>query len=322
MNIDRKNNFGNDIILIDGFWGTGKSLISPIIAHLKGVENPKIEEIYEYISSIFYLNKIDEDAGSWLIKTYADRSQYNNLIGREINLRWRDDTGLKNKVNKIEIIKRLFTKDGDIVVDKINTQNLAFSIMTHKLMLSPNLVFKSFGSRLKFIEILRHPIFIVEHYIQYLSNFKSLREFTISGYYEDEKIPWFCNSWKDEYLNLNETERSALIISRGYTNIFSEISKFKHENILVVPFEELATNTEVILDKIQLFTNRKFNSGVFKTLKKFNLPRVNGTINNDEKEYYRIFHRLKSECSQNVFNEFLNIINLYNNSYPSKYSLL
>ncbi|HBT93264.1 MAG TPA: hypothetical protein DEB23_03145 [Chitinophagaceae bacterium] len=322
MNIYRTNTFGNDIILIDGFWGTGKSLISRIIAHLKGVENPKIEEIYEYISSIFYLNKIDEDAGSWLIKTYADRSQYNNLIGREINLRWRDDTGLKNRVNKIETITRLFTQDGDIVVDEINTQNIAFSVMTHKLMLSPNLVFKSFGSRLKFIEILRHPIFIVEHYITYLLNFNSLREFTISGYDEGEKIPWFCNSWKDEYCSLNETERSALIISRGYNYIFSEISKLRQENILIVPFEELAFNTEVILDKIQIFTNRKFDSGVFKTLKKINLPRDSDANNIDEKEYHRIFHKVKRECNQSVFNEFLNIINHYNNLYPNKYSFL
>ena len=42
----KKNTLKNDVIFIDGLWGTGKSIIAPIVGAMDGVEKQKIEHIY------------------------------------------------------------------------------------------------------------------------------------------------------------------------------------------------------------------------------------------------------------------------------------
>ena len=95
MHIEKRNTFYNDIIVVDGLWGTGKSVLGPIISGMSGIEKIKADSTYEYISWLNSLGKIEKDAAIWMMRTYADSSQYHNRIGREINLRWSDDTGLK-----------------------------------------------------------------------------------------------------------------------------------------------------------------------------------------------------------------------------------
>ena len=83
MSLDFKhfNSFTNDIIVVDGFWGGGKSVITSLIGSLERVEKKKVEHIYEYVCIANSAGKIDEDAAKAFLKIYADLSQYNNLIG-------------------------------------------------------------------------------------------------------------------------------------------------------------------------------------------------------------------------------------------------
>ena len=46
MNIKRFGRFNHDVIVIDGFYGTGKSLVFPIIGSLSGVEKIQFKIIY------------------------------------------------------------------------------------------------------------------------------------------------------------------------------------------------------------------------------------------------------------------------------------
>ena len=43
------NSFTNDIIVVDGFWGGGKSVVTSIVGSMTGVEKKKVEHIYEYV---------------------------------------------------------------------------------------------------------------------------------------------------------------------------------------------------------------------------------------------------------------------------------
>ncbi len=42
MELEKTNSFCNDVVFIDGLWGTGKSLLSPIISGMDRVEKVKI----------------------------------------------------------------------------------------------------------------------------------------------------------------------------------------------------------------------------------------------------------------------------------------
>ena len=102
------------IIFIDGFWGSGKSLLSPIISHIKSLQRVRIDCLFEYISLFYSSGQIDLNSACWLLRSRSNELFYNHLIGRESNLRWSDDIGLSNLSisHSFNLITRLFGHEG------------------------------------------------------------------------------------------------------------------------------------------------------------------------------------------------------------------
>lgn len=332
-NIEKREVFSNDIIFIDGLWGTGKSLLAPIVSAMHGVEKVKIESIYEYTSWLYYLKKIDEDAALWMLRTYVDMGQYHNRIGREINLRWSDDTGLKYVQGKFNLVRRLFAKEGDKKVEEINQKNIAYCVMSHMLMLAPDLLLKAYGGRVKVIEMVRHPLYMVGHFSAYLSRFDSQREFTTSYYIGKQKVPWFVEGWADEFMAANHTERAILCISRLYPWLYQRIDEARQRGleILVVGFEESVFQTNLLLNKLQEFTGRAHHENIDRILKGQKLPRA--SINNgrghasygwirgdqtDEVVYQNMSENIRENCSETLYFDLEKTILWYNQKFPSQ----
>ena len=335
MHLNKQNTFQNDIIIIDGLWGTGKSILGPIISNIVGVEKIKAESLYEYMSWLYHLGKIKKDAAVWMMRTYADSGQYHNRIGREINLRWSDDTGLKHVSNKFNYLKRLFGPEGDVIVNEINSKNLAFSLMSHLLMLTPDLLIPAYGNRVKVIEMVRHPLYMVNHFASYLERFESSREFTMSFYHKDVKIPWFLNGWEEEFVKGNKFERAILSIINLYPWLESELIKSRNNGlqILELSFEEMAFETNVAIQKLETFIGRKHSDHLNSILRSQKLPRETiakgkgyasyGWVNTDisEAEFYKeSLDLVLNNCSVKYINELQALISWYNIKYPSKLS--
>jgi hypothetical protein len=327
------NNLTNDIIIIDGLWGVGKSLLGPIISGMENVEKVKIEYIYEHVATLHYLEKINDDAASWMLKTYADSSQYNNLIGREVNLRWSDDSGLAINPNALVYIKRLFASDGDHKIVEINTNNIALNIMSHLLMLTPTPIFNAYGDRVKIIEIVRHPLYMVKHWCAYLERFDSPREFTVSFNYKNEKVPWFAKGWEYEYIKANTVDKALLCISRLYSLLDSETEKAisNGNNILTISFENLVMAHDEPLKKIESFLGRKHYPKLSELLRKQKIPRktisqgkghasYGWNMDSDKSEaqvYEQNLKYIKNNGTSENVNNFLKLIESYNIKYPS-----
>lgn len=335
MKLEKRNTFTNNIVFIDGLWGTGKSLLGPVVSGMSGVEKVKLESLYEYISWLFYLGKINEDGALWMLRTYADCSQYHNTIGREVNLRWSDDTGLKNAHNKLKLIQRLFTPDGDTKVDEINQKNLAFCAMSHLLMLTPELLLLAYGKRVKVIEMVRHPLYMVGHFAAYLARFESPREFTMAYYHEDAKIPWFVKGWETEFVQANPTEKAVLCITRLYPWLDEKIEASRANGLAVLDlsFEEAVFETDKTLHKLEQFTGRCHHPRITSILKKQMLPRETiakgkghasyGWSNSNKSEgevYAEMLANVRKHCSVKLQNEMNEAIGWYNEKYPSTLS--
>ena len=333
MQLEKREVFSNDIIFIDGLWGSGKSLLAPIVSAMNGVEKVKIEGIYEYVSWLYYLKKIDEDAALWMLRTYADMGQYHNRIGREINLRWSDDTGLKYVQGKFSLIRRLFAGEGDKKAEEISQKNLAYCVMSHMLMLAPDLLLKAYGDRVKIVEVVRHPLYMVGHFSAYLSRFDSQREFTTSFYFNNHKLPWFVEGWANEFIAANPTERAILCVNRLYTWLYEKIDEARQEGleILVVSFEESVFQTNLILEKLQDFVGRAHHADLDKILKIQKLPRssiYNGRghagygwseSNKPDKETYKYMTiNIRKNCSDSIYAELEKTIAWYNENFPSE----
>lgn len=335
MNLEKRNSFTNDILIIDGLWGSGKSMLAPIISGMHDVEKIKIDSIYEYISWLFELGKIEKDAAIWMLGTYVDMSQYHNVIGREVNLRWRDDSGLKFAPDKLKLIKRLFGSEGDHKAEEISSKNIGLCVMSHMLMLAPDLLYPAFNSRVKVIEMVRHPLYMLEHFNAYLSRFDSPREFTMSIYHRGIKVPWFAGSWKDEFVNSSPIERSILCIVRLYRVLFDQIDISRSNGLAVldVSFEQLVFDPNPVLSSLEAFIGRSHHQSISSILKRQKIPREiiaqgrghssYGWVNsgNSEGDFYLRLFKMAQDCSNaKLLQEFNDLIYLYNMRYPSALS--
>ncbi len=337
MFLEKKLNLENDIIFIDGLWGTGKSILGPIIGGMQKVEKFKLEHIYEYISVLYHLNKIEKDSATWMLNTYADLSQYNNSISREVNLRFGDDSGLKNNPNSLDYLQRLFKKDGDHNLANINENNIALNLMSHMILMTPELLFTAYGDRLKIIEVVRHPLYMIEHWENYLRRFDSPREFTVSFYYQQTKIPWWADEFKDEYFSNDVFNKALISIRKCYEKLFkTKLLDTKNEKpILYLSFEDIVTNPDKILSDLSTFLKRTHHKKIKRILARQRIPRkllIDGLghqsygfkkikDNQNEEEFYKkLVLRLQKKGSKENIDSFNNLIEVYNKKFPSKLS--
>jgi len=334
MQIEKINTLTNDIVFIDGLWGTGKSLLSPIISGMERVEKVKIEHIYEYICILMYMNKISPDAADWMFKTYADLSQYNNLIGREVNLRWGDDSGFANNPGKFKYIKRLFGGEGDNKISYINDNNVALNVMSHMLMLVSEPLFKAYGERVKIVEVVRHPLYMVRHWYAYLERFDSPREFTVSFNHKEKKAPWFVVGWEDEFAEANTMDKVLLSLIKLYAWLDESIEKTTANggDVLALSFESLVMSPDEPLFQLEEFLGRKHNQKLSTILRKQKIPRKtisqgkghsaygwskNNANRNEHHVYAENLAYIKTGGSEEYINKFQKLIERYNTRYPS-----
>ena len=335
MNLELKlhNSFTNDVIIVDGFWGGGKSVITSIVGSLTGVEKKKVDGIYEYLCITHSVGKMSDDAAKTMLRIYADNTQYNNLIGREVNLRWSDDTGLRNNPGSLLYFGRLFHKGGDSVIEIINSNNLAMLIASHGLFSVSNLLFEAYGSRLKLIEVVRHPIHLFHNVRGYIANFERAREFTLSFDYKGEKIPWFAATWADEFVNSSIADRALLSISRIQKSVIELIDSLAKSDkpLLVLAFEQAVTDPTNTIQKLEKFLDRASTKRTKRVLKQQSLPRaqisagkstssfsfVSTASSTEEEIYLQIIKSIESLASEKAIQEFRETIENYNARWAS-----
>lgn len=262
--LDPGTSFKNDVIVVDGMWGSGKSILSSLIGSLEGVEKKRIDHIFEYVCVGHALGSISADLAMTLIRIQADLDQYNNLIGREVNFRPNDDSGLRNTPGSIRYLRRIIAREGDEVVERINEQNLALLLVTHHISKVSSPLVRSLSSRLFLIEVARHPLHLVKYWTTYFEDFERSREFTLCARIKGTRVPWFAFDWGDEFVRLSPIDRAircinfmqlAALSSSGSPNDSLQPANHKKYR-LVIPFEWLVRQPDLILDEVAKFTGR------------------------------------------------------------------
>ncbi len=336
MDLDLKhfNSFTNDIIVVDGFWGCGKSVVTSLIGSMTNVEKKKVEHVYEYVCIAHSAGKIDRDAATAFLKIYADLSQYNNLIGREVNLRWSDDSGLRNNPGSLTYLKRLFHPGGDNVAEKISKENLALLIASHELISLSDVLFESYGSRLKLIEVIRHPIHLFNNVRDYMATFERAREFTLSFEVNGVKVPWFAAKWVNEFANSSVTDRALLSIARMQSEMINAIESIEsaQKPLLVLSFENTVLQPQDSIIRLEKFLGRQSTRRTKRVLKQQNLPRqqisagkatssYSFTASGSSSEieiYKKILTEIQASGSASAITEFRSAIGTYNSRWPSQ----
>lgn len=271
--LQKSQQFSNDIILVDGSWGTGKSAITPIVSAFAGVEKKRIDPIIEYTAILNWLGKLDDDAAQTLFANYADYFTYHNQIGREVNLRWTDDSGFRNSPGTSRYVARLFRRDGDHLVSEIEEKRPATLLVSDFAVIAGMHLKVALGSRLKLIEVVRHPLYLVNYWDHYLRDFGRSREFTLATEIDGHRVPWTAAGWSAEYLKATHFDRVLLSIARAQDLILTKVTEAPE--CLVVPFEQYVTETDVWIDRLGAFLGRELHYPIGRIKRRHRLPRMN-----------------------------------------------
>jgi hypothetical protein len=277
IQISRQHTFHNQVVLIDGFPGCGKTLFSSVVSSLKRVEMLKYPFEIEYYCSLYNLGKISLDAASTMIKMSADLQIYNSLQSRELNFRFSDISSVFNDAFPLRYFKRLFQKGDELVPARIERENPILHLATHRLLRNSEPVFTALNERLTYIEIVRHPLYMLK---QEFLNMERLianpRDFTVYFTREGKEYPEWAHGWEEKYNHSNNMDKT--IYSYEYLMGKTEETKSKvlqstKAKIITISFEQFVLEPQSFLDKILGTLKTEFTSKTPKVLKKQKVPR-------------------------------------------------
>lgn len=261
------------IVLLDGLTGTGKTMFSPLLSAMKGMQNPRFEYMFEYLSIAAYHQKISPDAASSLLNLLADIKIYDGVISRDVNFRPSDLSGVFSNGKGYQYFKQLFRKDGDSAQELIEKEKPILFLVTHQILSCLETLNNSFGERLKIIQMVRHPFYLVEHWLSYIGMHGSnSRDFTVWISHEDGQVPWFAAGWEKDYLEMIDIERVVTSIELLMCPVF-EAYELNTKNVLFIPFEDFVLNPKNHLDSLESFIGTSFKSELQGLMKSQKVPR-------------------------------------------------
>ncbi len=278
----KNKSYNSNLIIIDGFSGSGKILIAELLKAINDTEITKWELSFDYLPILFSLGSIEKEAAKSLLRTIFDEITYNMAIGRELNFRIKDLLSAIGHPKKFAYLKSIFRKEpNDIFFENNVAPRMNIPIIVHLSSFNNYLIEETFGEKLKIFYSLRDPLYILEAYSSYLDRIKNdPREFTPKLLYKDTDLPWYAFKFEEEYCKANNTEKSILIIEKCFELLEKKLnsSKYKQQYKLIF-FEDIVTNPDSIFSEIVSFLNLSYKNKILQNIKlKNKIPRANINI--------------------------------------------
>lgn len=238
----RRVELATKVLIIDGLPGCGKTMLSPIVSALDRVEKLTFAFDIEGICHLHCLGKLDLESAQTMVRIFTDMKLYNMMMGREVNFRIKDLSGVFMDAQPWRYIKRIFGPGDETVPARVQAQRPILHLTTHQLLSIGHPVFHALKDRLVLVDLVRHPLYMIK---QQTLNIERLiadaRYFNIHIEYQGQEIPYWTLGWQDVFMRSNAVERAAhsIIHNIDRTKKSQEtLPAALKENIVTVPFED------------------------------------------------------------------------------------
>ena len=124
-------NIAKKLIFVDGVSRNGKSLFVGILPSLERVEHINVIYLLEQTLPAVSLGILDAQYLKVLMRLYLNELAYNIQIGRNVNFRYTDHTGVLNYKDPQVYYKRLSSKEGDTIAEKLLYSDHFIPFKTH-----------------------------------------------------------------------------------------------------------------------------------------------------------------------------------------------
>jgi hypothetical protein len=277
MLISRKEYLAERVVFVDGLPGCGKTLFSPIVAAMDRVELLSYAYEIEHYCALQFLDKLPMNSAQAQISMMTDLQLYDNMMGRRVNFRPSDLSSAIQDYNPSRYFQRLFQAGDSNTVDVIRKEKPILNLTTHQLLAHSEPIWNALGDRCVFVEIVRHPLYMVR---QQLLNVKNLYDavnfFTVRFLHNEREIPYFAKGWEDEFIN---SSGSDAVINCIYhltkrTEKAKDMLKKKYSaKIITVPFESFVLDPEEWVEQIAQALGSSVTLHTRSAMERQNVPR-------------------------------------------------
>ena len=269
-----------NLILVDGQAGCGKSLFSAIVAVMSRVELLNYSTELENLCALKYLNMITGDAVEAMIRIQMDLVIYETMMSRKANFRPSDVSSVFNNANWFTYLKRLFQKGDEVIPARIKKEKPILHFATHNLLAFSDPIFKALGDRAIILEVVRHPLYmIIQQTLNHINTHQqcgTARQFHLYIKYKMNQLPyWNCGQEK-LFIESKPVER-AIYEMQKLTELSENYKKQQLSanavKILTIPFEPFVLDPLPFLKKIEKLLGSKITNKTKRIIKKQNVPR-------------------------------------------------
>ena len=216
------------------------------------VDKVKFDYHSEWISVLNFLGKVDLNTTKILLNMYADLTTYNNFLGREINIRPKDDSGIFKNPKSLNYLLRIFKDDTSDISKEIEIKKPIQLINTHNVFQISEPLVETFNERLLFLRCVRNPVYNILDWAEY---FKKVGEDPreMNFYLGKKQIPWFVSQdYQDLFASLSLIEKAAImyIELESLSEKIESKNIFNEKNLLVIPFEKLTKDPNFFMSEI------------------------------------------------------------------------
>ena len=276
--VARGLHLAEQVVIVDGMPGCGKTMMTPIISAFPRVELVQYSYEIEYAAALRSMGKIDADAATTLIQMFADLQIYNVMMARETNFRWSDLSGVWSNPHWLNYLRRLFQPGDDTAIERISSEHPILHLVTHWMLgVIPHL-FEALGDSLRFIVVVRHPLYMIKQQFNYMHRRGTdPRDFSIWFEYEGQSLPWYAFGWEKRFLGANDMDRTIYMIDehqRLHDRVIARLGEFERERLLIIPFECFVTRPEPFLHRMESLLGVEMNALTERALKKQKIPRA------------------------------------------------
>ena len=275
--ISRNKWLAETVIFVDGLFGCGKTMLSPMVASMERVELLSYAYEIEHYCSLFHLGKIDQDAAEALVRIQTDLKIYNTMMGRDVNFRPSDLSSIFKDHDPNRYLKRIFSAGDAEIPDIISRKRPILNFAVHNLLAFSEPLWRALGERCVFIEVVRHPLYMVR---QQALNFQNLlenaRDFTIYFSYQGRELPYYVYGWEETYLKSTPMERAVYLIDHLTSVVGTTREKLRAEykaKILTIPFEPFVLDPLPWLNKLADIAGTQITDATLRVMEEQNVPR-------------------------------------------------
>jgi len=277
--LSRPNNFQNPILFSDGIGSSGKRMLGHILASFESVEKMSHHFVFDYVADLHWLGKITDDAAMAYLQTEADLQTYQLMLSRDQNFRPGDTTGILSNPRPGRYFARLFFKEGDAAVARIQRHNPWLHEAPHDGLRKASLYFSAFGNRLRIVHIMREPHDLVADLVRRGFDWRvgvDPREFQLTLLKKNQVIPIVLRDLEIDLAEISGPDLAALTVSESMRHNllgYSALNSEDREKVKIVFFDAFCTHPERVVSELSSFLGALPTRSTRRAVRRENLPR-------------------------------------------------